>query len=65
MKISHLLKASEKHKRIIVITQGAYPVCVVAEDGKIKLYPMILLPKDKLVDTNGAGTKLLLLVFKC
>ena len=44
---------------------GAYPVCVVAEDGKIKLYPMILLPKDKLVDTNGAGTKLLLLVFKC
>ena len=40
------------------------PVCVV-EDGKIKLYPVILLPKDKLVDTNGAGTNLLLLVFKC
>ncbi|KAG5068900.1 hypothetical protein JHK85_001277 [Glycine max] len=27
----------------------------VAEDGKMKLYPVILLPKDKLVDTNGAG----------
>ena len=37
----------------------------VAEDGKMKLYPVILLPKDKLVDTNGAGTDLLPLVFKC
>ncbi|RZB68293.1 Adenosine kinase 2 [Glycine soja] len=52
--ISHLPKASQKHKRITVITQGADPVSV-AEDEKIKLYPMILLPKDKLVDTNGAG----------
>ena len=28
---------------------------VVAEDGKTKLFPVILLPKEKLVDTNGAG----------
>lgn len=28
---------------------------VVAEDGKAKLFPVILLPKEKLVDTNGAG----------
>jgi hypothetical protein len=28
---------------------------VVAEDGKVKLFPVILLPKEKLVDTNGAG----------
>ncbi|KAG4962598.1 hypothetical protein JHK82_039288 [Glycine max] len=54
LEISHLPKASQKHKRITVITQGADPVSV-AEDEKIKLYPMILLPKDKLVDTNGAG----------
>ncbi|KAL6133411.1 hypothetical protein ACLB2K_065646 [Fragaria x ananassa] len=41
-------------KRITVITQGADPV-VVAEDGKVKKFPVILLPKEKLVDTNGAG----------
>ena len=56
-------KASEKHKRITVITQGADPVCV-AEDGKVKLYPVILLPKEKLIDTNGAGINLLFLIFK-
>lgn len=47
-------KASGTHKRITVITQGADPV-VVAEDGKVKLFPVTLLPKEKLVDTNGAG----------
>ncbi|KAK4481085.1 hypothetical protein RD792_011955 [Penstemon davidsonii] len=54
LKISQLPKASGTHKRIAVITQGADPV-VVAEDGKVKLFPVILLPKEKLVDTNGAG----------
>ncbi|GMN51053.1 hypothetical protein TIFTF001_020207 [Ficus carica] len=54
VKISQLPKASGTHKRITVITQGADPV-VVAEDGKVKLFPVILLPKEKLVDTNGAG----------
>ncbi|PIA37319.1 hypothetical protein AQUCO_03000129v1 [Aquilegia coerulea] len=55
LKISKLPKASGAHKRITVITQGADPV-VVGEDGKVKLFPVILLPKEKLVDTNGAGT---------
>lgn len=59
LKISQLPKASGTHKRITVITQGADPVCV-AEDGKVKKFPVILLPKEKLVDTNGAGTKLLI-----
>ncbi|AES60718.1 putative adenosine kinase [Medicago truncatula] len=54
LKISQLPKASEARKRITVITQGADPVCV-AQDGKVTLYPVILLPKEKLVDTNGAG----------
>ncbi|KAK3033738.1 hypothetical protein RJ639_034513 [Escallonia herrerae] len=54
LKISQWPKASGAHKRITVITQGADPV-VVAEDGKVKLFPVILLPKEKLVDTNGAG----------
>ncbi|KAK9168759.1 hypothetical protein Syun_000899 [Stephania yunnanensis] len=54
LKISQLPKVSGTHKRITVITQGADPV-VVAEDGKVRSFPVILLPKEKLVDTNGAG----------
>ncbi|GAB2257730.1 hypothetical protein Droror1_Dr00013890 [Drosera rotundifolia] len=54
IKISQWPKASAAHKRITVITQGADPV-VVAEDDKVKKFPVILLPKEKLVDTNGAG----------
>ncbi|CAI9766324.1 unnamed protein product [Fraxinus pennsylvanica] len=54
LKISQLPKANEARKRITVITQGGDPV-VVAEDGKVKLFPVIPLPKEKLVDTNGAG----------
>lgn len=54
IKISQWPKASGTYKRITVITQGADPV-VVAEDGKVKLFPVIKLPKEKLVDTNGAG----------
>ncbi|XP_076940080.1 adenosine kinase 2-like [Bidens hawaiensis] len=54
VKISQLPKASGAHKRITVITQGADPV-VVAQDGKVTKYPVVFLPKEKLVDTNGAG----------
>ncbi|CAI9273412.1 unnamed protein product [Lactuca saligna] len=54
IKISQWPKASGTYKRITVITQGADPV-VVAQDGKVSKYPVILLPKEKLVDTNGAG----------
>ena len=54
IKISQWPKASGTFKRITVITQGADPV-VVAQDGKVTKYPVILLPKEKLVDTNGAG----------
>ncbi|KAE9590919.1 hypothetical protein Lal_00023214 [Lupinus albus] len=54
LKISEWPKVSETRKRITVITQGADPV-IIAEDGKVKKFPVILLPKEKLVDTNGAG----------
>ncbi|GAA0152984.1 hypothetical protein LIER_11328 [Lithospermum erythrorhizon] len=54
LKISQWPKASGTHKRTTVITQGHDPV-VIAQDGKVKLFPVILLPKEKLVDTNGAG----------
>ncbi|KAL3029429.1 hypothetical protein AAZX31_03G162900 [Glycine max] len=54
LKISQWPKASGTHKRITVITQGVDPVCV-AEDGKVKKFPVQLLPKEKLVDANGTG----------
>lgn len=54
LKLSEWPLAQGKQKRIVVITQGADPV-VIAEDGKVKTYPVIPLPKEKLVDTNGAG----------
>ncbi|WCJ34469.1 Adenosine kinase [Euphorbia peplus] len=54
VKISQCRKVSGTYKRITVITQGADPV-VVSEDGKVKKFPVVLLPKEELVDTNGAG----------
>ncbi|KAJ8770499.1 hypothetical protein K2173_017990 [Erythroxylum novogranatense] len=53
------------HKRIIIIT-----LCEIllkfAKDGKVKLFPVILLPKEKLVDTNEAVQALQnLSYFKC
>ena len=53
LKISQWPKASGTHKRITVITLGADPV-FVAVDGKVKKFPVILLPMDKLVDSFGA-----------
>lgn len=41
-------------KRTVVITQGKDPT-VVAINGHVKMYPILELPKEKLVDTNGAG----------
>jgi len=45
---------SSKGKRTVVITQGADPT-VVAINGMVKQYPIVALPKEKLIDTNGAG----------
>jgi len=43
-----------KPPRKVVITQGCDPT-VVAVKGQVTKYPVIALPKEKLVDTNGAG----------
>jgi len=43
-----------KPPRKVVITQGCDPT-VVAIRGQVTKYPVIALPKEKLVDTNGAG----------
>merc|ERR1712157_330159 len=41
-------------KRTVVVTQGCDPT-IVAINGHVTEYPFIALPKEKLVDTNGAG----------
>jgi len=46
--------ASVPGKRMVVITQGADPT-IVAVNGHVTQHPIIKLPKEKLVDTNGAG----------
>merc|ERR1719222_564960 len=43
-----------KPPRKVVITQGCDPT-VVAIRGNVTKYPVVPLPKEKLVDTNGAG----------
>eukprot|EP00037_Helgoeca_nana_P032017 m.411750 g.411750 ORF g.411750 m.411750 type:complete len:375 (-) comp28727_c0_seq1:108-1232(-) len=53
-KIQAMPKANGKRSRVVVITQGAKPT-IVCQDGKISIHSIIELPKEKLVDTNGAG----------
>lgn len=54
LRIARMPKASGCRPRTVVFTQGADPT-IVAVNGKVLQYPTIKLPKEKLVDTNGAG----------
>jgi hypothetical protein len=54
LQISRMPKQNGSRGRTVVITQGSSPT-VVAVNGRVTLYPVIALPADKLVDTNGAG----------
>lgn len=54
LRISRMPKQNGSRGRTVVITQGSSPT-VVAVNGRVTLYPVIALPADKLVDTNGAG----------
>ncbi|CAL8469677.1 g9218 [Coccomyxa elongata] len=54
LKVSAFPKENGSRPRIVVFTQGKDPT-IVASFGKIAQYPVIALPKEKLVDTNGAG----------
>ncbi|CAA6675522.1 unnamed protein product [Spirodela intermedia] len=55
LKISQLPKVSSTRKRIAVITQGATLWLLLRMERLVSLFPVILLPKEKLVDTNGAA----------
>jgi adenosine kinase len=52
-------KKNSKRPRTVVFTQGS-ECTLVAFKGEVKEYPVDLLPKESLVDTNGAGTDSLL-----
>jgi sugar/nucleoside kinase (ribokinase family) len=54
LQISRMPKQNGSRGRTVVITQGS-AATVVAVNGKVTLYPVIALPAEKLVDTNGAG----------
>ncbi|KAL6262386.1 hypothetical protein P5V15_007475 [Pogonomyrmex californicus] len=54
LKISEMEKINDKRKRIVVITQGAEAV-LLTKDGTVTEYPVIKLPEEKVIDTNGAG----------
>lgn len=49
-----LIPSATGRKRTIVITQGCDPT-IVCRDGKCTKHEILALPKEKLVDTNGAG----------
>merc|ERR1712146_873894 len=49
-----LIPTAKEGKRTIVITQGSEPT-IVCKNGLVTEYPILALPKEKLVDTNGAG----------
>jgi len=53
-RLSLVPSAKSGRKRLVVITQGADPT-VVAVNGHVTLHPIVQLPKEQLVDTNGAG----------
>merc|ERR1711933_515156 len=49
-----LIPSAKERKRTVVITQGCDPT-IVCINGQVTKHPVIALPKEKLVDTNGAG----------
>eukprot|EP01135_Chromosphaera_perkinsii_P001332 Nk52_evm59s164 gene=Nk52_evmTU59s164 len=54
LELAKLPKKNGARGRLVVITQG-HDQTVVVQNGEIKTFPVKLLPKEKIVDTNGAG----------
>jgi adenosine kinase len=54
LKLSAQPKASGTRPRIVVFTQGSDST-IVAANGVVTVYPVDPLPRELLVDTNGAG----------
>lgn len=54
LKISHMEKINKKRNRIVIITQGSEPILLV-KDNIVTEYPIIKIPEENVIDTNGAG----------
>ena len=54
LKLSAEPKASGTRGRIVVFTQGSIAT-IVAVNGVVTQYPVEALPRELLIDTNGAG----------
>eukprot|EP00127_Corallochytrium_limacisporum_P005333 Clim_evm9s203 gene=Clim_evmTU9s203 len=54
-KVQAMDKVNKDRKRIVVFTQGSQATVVVDGDGNATEYPVQVLEKSQLVDTNGAG----------
>ena len=54
LKIAASPKKNADKKRYVIFTQGSSST-IVAHDGKVEEYSVVPLPKEDLVDTNGAG----------
>ncbi|XP_038060019.1 adenosine kinase-like isoform X2 [Patiria miniata] len=54
LKAAALDKKNKKRQRVVVITQGSNDT-IVAQDGKVTKFPVMLLKEEEIVDTNGAG----------
>ncbi|CEF60678.1 Adenosine kinase [Strongyloides ratti] len=54
LKLASLPKVNKNKERLVIITQGDKPTIVV-KNNIVTEYPINSIPKEKLVDTNGAG----------
>lgn len=50
-----LPKENVQKPRIVIITQGSSPVLLFRDEETIEEFPVKLLPREEIVDTNGAG----------
>ncbi|KAK4106100.1 Ribokinase-like protein [Parathielavia hyrcaniae] len=54
--LANLPKANPQRKRVAVITQGTEPTVVAVQgENEVKEYPVHVISKDEINDTNGAG----------
>lgn len=54
LRIAQLPKENGSRSRLVVITQGSEPVIAV-EHGVVRTFPVQTIPREEIVDTNGAG----------
>ncbi|GIL74984.1 hypothetical protein Vretimale_2585 [Volvox reticuliferus] len=54
LRLSRMPKANGCRPRVVVFTQGCDPT-LVAVNGRVQRYPVTVIAKEQLVDTNGAG----------